>query len=57
MKTQQEIEKMKDEIQQKISEYEEKSNSLSFGSDDRDVYKHLCIKYKAQYNILLEILK
>ena len=57
MKTKQEIEKMKDGIQQKISEYEEKSNSLSFGSDDRDAYNHLCIKYKAQYNILLEVLK
>ena len=57
MKTQHEIEKMKDEIQQKISEYEEKSNSLRFSPDDRNYYNHLCIKYKAQHNILLEVLK
>lgn len=57
MKTQHEIEKMKDDIQKKISEYEEKSNSLKFSPDEQDLYRHMCIKYKAQYNILLEVLK
>lgn len=57
MKTQHEIEKMKDEIQKKINEYEEKSNSLRFSPDEQELYRYMCVKHKAQYNILLEVLK
>ena len=57
MKTQHEIEKMKDEVEKKLNEYWEKSNSLNFSSDDRDFYNNLCIKCRSQYNILLKVLK
>lgn len=57
MKTQHEIEKMKDEVEKKLNECWEKSNSLNFSSDDRDFYNNLCIKYRSQYDILLEVLK
>lgn len=56
MKTQQEIEKMKDEIQKKIDKYAERmarTNNMETLRDLGECKRQLM----AQYNILLEVLK
>ena len=56
MKTQQEVEKMKDDIQRKIDEFMERmsrTNNIETLRDLGDRKRQLM----AQYNILLEVLK
>ena len=59
MKTQHEIEKMKDGIQIKIERFQEMSFSNATGGNQRmaDHYSNEATKAMAQYNILLEVLK
>jgi hypothetical protein len=57
MKTQQEIEKMREDIQKEIDDLGEKSRTQIFGSGMWDMYDRQYSKKVAQYNILLEVLK
>ena len=58
MKTQHEIEKMKDEIQKKIDIVGGKARSVNVvGSPEWENYDRQYAKLTAQYNILLEVLK
>ena len=57
MKTQQEIEKMREDIQKEIDDLGEKSRTLIFGSAVWEMYDRQYSKKVAQYNILLEVLK
>lgn len=57
MKTQNEIEKMKEDIQKEINDLGEKAKTQIFGSGMWDMYDRQYSKKVAQYNILLEVLK
>lgn len=57
MKTQYEVEQMKEEVQRKIDAMSEKARSVQFGSTEWEMYDREYAKYTAQYNILLEVLK
>lgn len=59
MKTQQEIEKMKEDLQYKINNFQNMSFSNKTGGNQRlaDHYENEANKAMAQYNILLEVLK
>ena len=57
MKTQHEIEKMRDEIQKEIDDLGEKARMQIFGSGMWGMYDRQYSKKVAQYNILLEVLK
>lgn len=57
MKTQSEIEEIKEGISNKISIVGDKARYCSFGSDEYEMYDREYAKLTAQYNILLEVLR
>lgn len=57
MKTEREVEKMKEVIQKEIDDLGEKARSCVFGSGMWDMYDRQYSKKVAQYNILLEVLR
>lgn len=57
MKTQQEIEKMKEGVNNKIEIIGNKARACVFGSAEYEMYDREYAKLIAQYNILLDVLK
>lgn len=57
MKTQREVEQLKQSVQNKIDSMGERARACKFGSDEWEMYDREYAKLTAQYNILLEVLK